>query len=38
LIRQGQIRQLAVGERRTFEVEIGVLDGRTALDDLISAA
>jgi len=38
LIRQGQIRPLAVGERRTFEVEIGVLDGRAALDKLASAA
>jgi hypothetical protein len=36
LIRQGQIRTLAVGERRTFEVEIGVVDGRAALDKLAS--
>jgi hypothetical protein len=38
LIRQGKIVPLAVGERRTFEVEIGVVDGRAALDKLISAA
>ena len=38
LIRQGQIRPLGVGERRTFEVEIGVVDGRVALDKLTSAA
>ncbi len=38
LIRQGQIRPLAVGERRTFEVEIGVVDGRAALDKLASTA
>ena len=38
LIRQGQIRPLAVGERRTFEVEIGVVDGRAALDELASVA
>ena len=37
LIRQGQIPPLAVGERRTFEVEIGVVDGRAALDKLASA-
>jgi hypothetical protein len=38
LIRQGQIRPLAVGERRMFEVEIGVVDGRAALDKLASGA
>ena len=38
LIRQGRISPLAVGERRTFEVEIGVLDGRAALDKLASTA
>lgn len=37
LIRQGQIRPLAVGERRMFEVEIGAVDGRAALDKLASA-
>ena len=36
LLRQGQISPLAVGERRTFEVEIGVVDGRAALDELAS--
>ena len=34
LERSGQLRSLAPGERRTFEVEIGVLDGRSALDAL----
>ena len=38
LIRQGRIRPLEVGERRTFEVEIGVVDGRAALDKLASGA
>jgi hypothetical protein len=38
LMRQGQILPLAVGERRTFEVEIGVVDGRAALDELRSTA
>jgi hypothetical protein len=38
LIRQGQIRPLAVGERRMFEVEIGVVDGRAALAELASTA
>jgi hypothetical protein len=38
LIRQGHIRPLAVGERRMFEVEIGVVDGRAALDKLASRA
>ena len=38
LIRQGQIRPLEVGERRTFEVEIGVVDGRAALERLATAA
>jgi len=38
LIRQGQIRPLAAGERRAFEVEIGVVDGRAALDKLASEA
>ena len=38
LIGQGQIRPLAPGERRTFEVEIGVVDGQAALDALASAA
>ncbi len=36
LLRQGQVSPLAVGERRTFEVEIGVVDGRAALDELTS--
>ena len=36
LLRQGQITPLAVGERRMFEVEIGVVDGRAALDELAS--
>src|SRR5664280_2289208 len=38
LIQQGQIRPLEAGERRTFEVEIGVVDGRAALEKLASAA
>ena len=38
LKRQGQIVPLAVGERRMFEVEIGVVDGRSALDELMSTA
>ena len=38
LKRQGRIIPLAVGERRTFEVEIGVVDGRAALDKLMSTA
>ncbi len=38
LKRQGRLAPLAVGERRTFEVEIGVIDGRPALDALMSAA
>jgi len=38
LIRQGQIRPLEVGERRTYEVEIGVVDGRAALEKLTAAA
>jgi hypothetical protein len=32
--RRHEIRSLAPGEQRTFEVEIGVLDGRLALDEL----
>ena len=35
-IKKGQIRTLEVGERRSFEVEIGVVDGRAALDKLAS--
>ena len=38
LKRQGQIIPLAVGERRSFEVEIGVVDGRPALEELMSTA
>ena len=38
LRRQGQLAPLAVGERRTFEVEIGVVDGQAALDELKSSA
>ena len=38
LKREGQIVPLAVGERREFEVEIGVLDGRPALDELMTTA
>jgi hypothetical protein len=34
MARRQQIRPLAPGEQRTFEVEIGVLDGRAALDAL----
>jgi hypothetical protein len=38
LMRQGRILPLAVGERRMFEVEIGAVDGRAALDELMSTA
>jgi hypothetical protein len=38
LTRQGRMSPLAPGERRTFEVEIGVVDGRAALDELAAAA
>ena len=38
LKRQGKIVPLAVGERRSFEVEIGVVDGRAALEKLASGA
>ena len=34
LARRNEIRPLAPGEQRTFEVEIGVLDGRVALEAL----
>jgi hypothetical protein len=34
LRRQGQIRMLPPGEQRSFEVEIGVLDGRGTLEEL----
>jgi len=33
-LRQNQIRLLGPGEERIFEVEIGILDGRPALDGL----
>jgi hypothetical protein len=32
--RRGELRSLAPGERREFEVEIGVLDGKAALFEL----
>ena len=32
--RRGELRSLAPGERREFEVEIGVLDGKAALSEL----
>jgi hypothetical protein len=38
LIQQGRNHPLAAGERRTFEVEIGVVDGRAALEKLTTAA